>query len=127
MSKKPFTRRGSGDSYEHEGGDLDLEQRNRETIKSNAERQAQQKLETSKYNPVLFGTFAYNCDLFYSCVEAKIWSYFKLFAQTSTLMAQSTMIRRFTARRSRLKPKIICILKRQVQIQLVFSSISWRI
>ncbi|KAI6202942.1 Voltage-dependent L-type calcium channel subunit beta-2 [Aphelenchoides besseyi] len=52
---KTFRRRGSGDSnFSHHENDYDLEQRNRETIKSNAERQAQQKLEMAKYNPVLF-------------------------------------------------------------------------
>jgi hypothetical protein len=45
-----FNRRGSGDSNFSGGhdNDFDLEQRNRETIKSNAERQAQQKLEMAK-------------------------------------------------------------------------------
>lgn len=49
MSRK-FNRRGSGDSNFSGGhdGDFDLEQRNRETIKSNAERQAQEKLEMAK-------------------------------------------------------------------------------
>ncbi|KAI6182918.1 Voltage-dependent L-type calcium channel subunit beta-2 [Aphelenchoides bicaudatus] len=56
MSARKFNRRGSGDSNFSGGhdNDFDLEQRNRETIKSNAERQAQQKLEMAKYNPVLF-------------------------------------------------------------------------
>jgi predicted glycosyltransferase involved in capsule biosynthesis len=50
MSRKFGNRRGSGDSNFSGGGheDFDLEQRNRETIKSNAERQAQQKLEMAK-------------------------------------------------------------------------------
>uniref|UniRef100_A0A7E4UR37 GuKc domain-containing protein n=1 Tax=Panagrellus redivivus TaxID=6233 RepID=A0A7E4UR37_PANRE len=53
MSK--FRRRGSGDSnFSHHENDFDLEQRNRETIRSNAERQAAQQLENAKYNPVLF-------------------------------------------------------------------------
>ncbi|KAL3090040.1 hypothetical protein niasHS_006492 [Heterodera schachtii] len=38
----------------HHDNDFDLEQRNREAIKSNAERQATQQLENAKYNPVLF-------------------------------------------------------------------------
>jgi voltage-dependent calcium channel beta-2 len=53
MSK--FRRRGSGDSnFSHHDNEFDLEQRNRETIRSNAERQASQQLENAKYNPVLF-------------------------------------------------------------------------
>uniref|UniRef100_A0AC34QZA8 Guanylate kinase/L-type calcium channel beta subunit domain-containing protein n=1 Tax=Panagrolaimus sp. JU765 TaxID=591449 RepID=A0AC34QZA8_9BILA len=53
MSK--FHRRGSGDSnFSHHDNEFDLEQRNRETIRSNAERQASQQLENAKYNPVLF-------------------------------------------------------------------------
>jgi voltage-dependent calcium channel beta-2 len=53
MSKK-FHRRESADSnFSHHDHD-DLEQRNRDTIKSNAERQATQQLENAKYNPVLF-------------------------------------------------------------------------
>ncbi|KAI6241436.1 Voltage-dependent L-type calcium channel subunit beta-2 [Aphelenchoides fujianensis] len=52
---RAFHRRESGDSnFSHHENDFDLEQRNRDTIKSNAERQAQQKLETAKYSPVLF-------------------------------------------------------------------------
>lgn len=49
-------RRPSNDSNfsHHHDNDFDLEQRNRETIKSNAERQAAQQLENAKYNPVLF-------------------------------------------------------------------------
>nr|CAD2177279.1 unnamed protein product [Meloidogyne enterolobii] len=49
-------RRASGDSNfsHHHDNDFDLEQRNREAIKSNAEKQAAQQLENAKYNPVLF-------------------------------------------------------------------------
>ncbi|KAF7637714.1 SH3 domain-containing protein [Meloidogyne graminicola] len=49
-------RRASGDSNfsHHHDNDFDLEQRNREAIKSNAEKQAAQQLENAKYSPVLF-------------------------------------------------------------------------
>ncbi|KAH7703692.1 Voltage-dependent L-type calcium channel, partial [Aphelenchoides avenae] len=53
MSKK-FHRRESQDSNFSHHDHSDLEQRNRDTIKSNAERQATQQLENAKYNPVLF-------------------------------------------------------------------------
>jgi hypothetical protein len=50
-----FNRRGSGDSnFSHDAVDYELEQRNKETLKSNAERQASQQLDNAKYNPVLF-------------------------------------------------------------------------
>nr|QOI14789.1 ccb-1 [Ditylenchus destructor] len=49
-----YNRRGSEDSNYSQGHDFDLEQRNRETIKSNAEKQAAQQLDNAKYNPVLF-------------------------------------------------------------------------
>ncbi|CAD5210296.1 unnamed protein product [Bursaphelenchus xylophilus] len=55
MAARKFQRRGSGDSnFSHHDHEFDMEQRNRETIKSNAERQATQELENAKYNPVLF-------------------------------------------------------------------------
>uniref|UniRef100_A0A914HFK7 SH3 domain-containing protein n=1 Tax=Globodera rostochiensis TaxID=31243 RepID=A0A914HFK7_GLORO len=52
-ANKYNNRRDSNFSHHHDN-DYDLEQRNRETIKSNAERQAAQQLENAKYNPVLF-------------------------------------------------------------------------